>query len=353
MMAEMRGSPVRGLPVRESEVFEAAERIAASGESPTIERVRRDLGRGSNSTIAPFLREWHAARGQLGAPKSLLEDSPAQLGSLVGRIAQQLSSEARREVDAARAQAEAICAALRLESAERETEAQRAAEQWQRQAAEAHEREQTLASENILLKQTQTDLIEQIAAVQRGQQEGIERLGAVLLALRESTEQGRAALQSAVARLAADSAAGQRALGELRGESADRSETLAVALRELAHGQRSAAERASRHERWLSRLAMQAAERSHAEAEQHGHLAALIRALQQSEQSRSEALVAARSARLQLAGLQCESQCVEIRHGEQLAALRGRCESAERDARARLRAQRRMQRLLRQPLDPG
>lgn len=44
------------------DVTEAAENILAQGENPTIEKIRRELGTGSNSTIAKYLNEWRANR---------------------------------------------------------------------------------------------------------------------------------------------------------------------------------------------------------------------------------------------------------------------------------------------------
>lgn len=44
--------------VQERDVWEAAEAIAARGERPTVEKIRRELGRGSPNTINPKLTSW-------------------------------------------------------------------------------------------------------------------------------------------------------------------------------------------------------------------------------------------------------------------------------------------------------
>lgn len=44
------------------EVAKTADTILAHGENPTIEKVRRDLGTGSNSTISKYLNEWRTNR---------------------------------------------------------------------------------------------------------------------------------------------------------------------------------------------------------------------------------------------------------------------------------------------------
>ncbi len=47
--------------ITEAQVFEAADRLLARGQRPTIERVRQELGRGSPNTVNPMLDAWWAA----------------------------------------------------------------------------------------------------------------------------------------------------------------------------------------------------------------------------------------------------------------------------------------------------
>ncbi|MFZ2316105.1 MAG: DNA-binding protein [Gammaproteobacteria bacterium] len=44
--------------ITQTEVFKIANQLTGQGDKPTIELIRRELGTGSNSTIAGFLREW-------------------------------------------------------------------------------------------------------------------------------------------------------------------------------------------------------------------------------------------------------------------------------------------------------
>ncbi len=100
-----------------TEVWQAAEALLDRGESPTIERVRSLLGRGSNSTIAPLLRRWkeeHHSRGSGGtAPEAAHSPPPGpplvglegQLEGFLGRIVRELRSEAEREIAGIRREA--------------------------------------------------------------------------------------------------------------------------------------------------------------------------------------------------------------------------------------------------------
>lgn len=59
------------------DVVKAAETIQASGQEPTVDRVREQLKTGSKSTIAPFLKRWRSEEGVIqsdhGLPSDLLE----------------------------------------------------------------------------------------------------------------------------------------------------------------------------------------------------------------------------------------------------------------------------------------
>ena len=44
--------------ISEQDVFEAADKLLARGERPTIERVRNELGRGSPNTVNRLLDGW-------------------------------------------------------------------------------------------------------------------------------------------------------------------------------------------------------------------------------------------------------------------------------------------------------
>ncbi len=79
----MQSKSTRG--IQQEEVWAAADALIASGERPTIERVRLKIGRGSPNTVSPMLEAWFAtlgprlgvaiagAQAEEGAPKELLQ----------------------------------------------------------------------------------------------------------------------------------------------------------------------------------------------------------------------------------------------------------------------------------------
>lgn len=65
-------------PVTKELVFEIAERMMAAGKYPKLADIRAELGRGSYSTLTPFLQEWKAAQTKPEAP--IRELAPAAIG---------------------------------------------------------------------------------------------------------------------------------------------------------------------------------------------------------------------------------------------------------------------------------
>lgn len=60
------------------DISKAAELILERGETPTVDKVREQLGTGSKSTIAPLLKRWRVDSGvitetQSGLPNDILE----------------------------------------------------------------------------------------------------------------------------------------------------------------------------------------------------------------------------------------------------------------------------------------
>ncbi|MDR1777001.1 MAG: DNA-binding protein [Desulfovibrio sp.] len=49
-------------PLTEKQIVQAITQIMKNGQQPSIARIRRFLGRGSNSTIGGVLKKWHAVR---------------------------------------------------------------------------------------------------------------------------------------------------------------------------------------------------------------------------------------------------------------------------------------------------
>ena len=107
---------VRRAPrISQADVFRAADELLLEGNSPTIDRVRMRLGRGSPNTINDHLDAWWAKLG------SRLRDAPGQqfpqLPERVGQALQHLWNEA---LDGARGTAGRFAhASKRLRSANR------------------------------------------------------------------------------------------------------------------------------------------------------------------------------------------------------------------------------------------
>jgi flagellin-like hook-associated protein FlgL len=115
--------------VNEQEVFEVADRIASSGQAPTITKVYGELGRGSYTTIRKYLRAWEEARDgdtptDPEAPEKLL-DSAAAFGREVWLMA---LKQARTEVADERVELEAQKEALAQEMEKMAADADRAIE---------------------------------------------------------------------------------------------------------------------------------------------------------------------------------------------------------------------------------
>ena len=111
------------MALTKEQVFEAADRLAASGAKPTLAALRAEVG-GSYRTLSPALREWKAARKEAAGPQpatvpqAVAERAAAfgsQLWSLALRSAEErLAAEraamqqAREELEEAREEAAAL-----------------------------------------------------------------------------------------------------------------------------------------------------------------------------------------------------------------------------------------------------
>lgn len=110
-----------------AEVATAADELIQSGEQPTIEKIRDQLGkRGSFSTISKYLKDWR--EGRL-IPKSTQLSPPDQVQAAVSAVWEKLHEEtqttieavqveAKKQVEAARQEAQAAQGALSTVQAE-------------------------------------------------------------------------------------------------------------------------------------------------------------------------------------------------------------------------------------------
>lgn len=72
--------------ITESDVHTAADELVASGERPTVERIRAHLGTGSPNTVTRWLETWWKNLGLRLQPKRPdLKDAPAALAELAGQ----------------------------------------------------------------------------------------------------------------------------------------------------------------------------------------------------------------------------------------------------------------------------
>lgn len=115
-----------------AEIARAARTLLADGQEPTVERVRLQMGTGSNSTIAPLLRRWRAEQQQGIDADDLPEDLIEALKALQNRVRG--------------------AAQVRIERAEAEFDAR--FEDAQRQLAESRQGEAKLDSERTTLQAT-------------------------------------------------------------------------------------------------------------------------------------------------------------------------------------------------------
>lgn len=113
--------------ISEQDVFEAADKLLARGERPTIERVRNELGRGSPNTVNRLLDGWWTS---LSARHAVKEASklPPQFQSACERLYEKVVSVSKAQAEQALAvrQAQIDASERQLASREAELEAREA-----------------------------------------------------------------------------------------------------------------------------------------------------------------------------------------------------------------------------------
>jgi hypothetical protein len=172
----MQQNNVRGARgVQEDEVWAAADAVLASGERPTIERVRQFLGRGSPNTVGPMLEAWYGSLAQrLKTPSAAADELPEEEGGdatlppaveraakvLWGRAVQQAHQKAQDHAEAERTALEQRSQAL-----------DEAAQALAAERARLEDRAQALATALSAKDEQIADLGRQLTALQ-------QRLGA-------------------------------------------------------------------------------------------------------------------------------------------------------------------------------
>lgn len=175
--------------VQESDVWAAADAVLLAGEQPTVERVRRHLGRGSPNTVGPYLKAWFRGLGErlVGSTRTDSDLPDVLLNAVTTAWRQSVDlarDEAAKEAADVRAGLEAEAAALtrarhalsqeqeRLRRREVDLEAAVRAAQGQAQAAEQRLQSSEANVQELAqsLRTTQTRLHEEqgrVAALQK------------------------------------------------------------------------------------------------------------------------------------------------------------------------------------------
>lgn len=96
------------------EIVNVAERVLQEGETPTIERIRIKLGRGSNTTISKYLSQWKQLRFKASDLNlAFIHNPPDPVNQAVAKVWQQLQEENQTKLEALEAKtAEKIQAVL-------------------------------------------------------------------------------------------------------------------------------------------------------------------------------------------------------------------------------------------------
>lgn len=161
----------------QEQVFEAADRLAASGQEVTPTALRKELGGGSLTTIYRHLDAWGAAR--TAAPAPVLIAMPEAVKLMFEQIWQGAANEAGKEIAAIREKADAEIKAAKRDLEEAVSaigvlEAEQEVEADKLDALEA-----TLAGEREAARQAATDA----AAREAGLAATVEQMRAQIAAL--------------------------------------------------------------------------------------------------------------------------------------------------------------------------
>lgn len=281
----MQQKSTRG--VQQHEVDAAADALLAERARPTVERVRAKIGRGSPNTVGPMLEAWFASLApRLGVALA----SDGESASIPPAVRQAMDQLWRTALDGARVEMDVALTQERETLAAQHQELQQAREEHARQRAAATQHEAALRDALALAKNQVDEQAQRIAQ---------------LLANSQHTAQDLAASRASLAGLVQERDADRRRFDEQLALQAD-----ARARTEERH---AASEKRlleevdrARQDAKVARAALQAAQELHQQS-QHG--------LQQ---------------RIETLSSQCNQAQVE------LASLRERLASAEREAVLRL-----------------
>lgn len=141
-----------GRGVTQEQVSDAARRLVAAGEDPTVERVRQVLGTGSPNTVGPMLKIWRLKVLQPLVQGAMAEGSDWGVPEAVVELARRMWSEAQRQaaedlagkLKTAELEAQARCAAADKDRDAAVTAARAAEERMAQEALRAQGAEQVV-----------------------------------------------------------------------------------------------------------------------------------------------------------------------------------------------------------------
>lgn len=151
-----------------SQIYLACERLAKNGHSVTVSTVRAEIG-GSNSTLAPIVRSWKAARQS--SMSEWASDLPPDL------------------MQALKGLYDSTVAQATLRAEEAQAGANERILQYKTSLADAAGREKTLAAEKALLQNQIAELIAKIEAQDAALSTGKDRIKELEAAVDERTQQ--------------------------------------------------------------------------------------------------------------------------------------------------------------------
>ena len=184
------------MAISREEIFAAADELAAAGERPTLEGIRKRTG-GSYTTISPVLNDWKARQAAQAAPvrdpiPQAVQDKLLEVGGEIWRMAMELANtrlaaelealeKVRVELEAERTEAVELADRLtsegealqaRLTSIEASEAAARSeAEQLRAQLAEAREEAAGLRGRLEASQEQMTALLARLVPAQEEQKE--------------------------------------------------------------------------------------------------------------------------------------------------------------------------------------
>lgn len=165
------------------DVVKAAETIRASGQDPTVDRVREHLKTGSKSTIAPLLKRWRLEEGDIqdthGLPSDLLEVVKS-LYERTQQMAEVRIEEARREFQAAKDQL-----------SKDQVEAHSAISQLTARQQDLVQQNQHLAEEKLFLTKCLEDVRLNLAKTESQRDMGLARVADLAAAVGELKQENR------------------------------------------------------------------------------------------------------------------------------------------------------------------